>query len=92
MSAVRKRVYIYGRVQGVAYRYSARREARRLNLTGWIKNRMDGSVEALVEGDTTSIDKMLEWFHGGPPGAVVLKVETVDEPATGEFEEFEITF
>lgn len=71
---------IHGRVQGVSYRAGAQGEALRLGLNGWVRNRHDGSVEALVSGARGSVDSFVEWTRRGPVGARVDRVEvTVDE-------------
>lgn len=62
-------------MQGVGYRYSARGEAVRLGLAGQARNRADGSVEVVIEGDPASVDTMLEWLATGPRGA---RVDTVE--------------
>jgi acylphosphatase len=74
---------IEGRVQGVGYRWSLCDQANRLGLSGWVRNRRDGSVEALVIGDNVSIDDLLAWAQRGPPMARVDKM-TVSEGNTGE--------
>ncbi len=63
-----------------------------LNLTGWVRNLYDGSVEALFEGDDTNVQSMLEWCKKGPPHAVVRHVDASEEPYTGEFRDFRITY
>ena len=73
-------VRITGRVQGVWYRAWAQEEARGLGLKGWVKNCQDGAVEAVFEGDETSVRTMIERCHEGSPGAVVDTV-TVTENA-----------
>jgi len=65
------RVIVYGRVQGVGFRYYTRREAKRLGLTGWVRNLSDGSVEAVINGDPGQIDIMKQWLNHGPSSAVV---------------------
>jgi acylphosphatase len=79
---------ISGRVQGVGFRYSMREEAARRGVRGWVRNRRDGSVEALVQGDAAAVDGLLEWARRGPPGARVSEVKTsaVEEPAHHGFE------
>ena len=74
------RLTISGRVQGVGYRDWAKTMGRRLGLTGWVRNRADGSVEALVVGDDTAVGKMIEACRRGPPSARVdaVDVEPVD--------------
>ena len=65
---------ITGRVQGVGFRESMREVALTLNIVGWVRNRDDGSVEALVQGESDAIEHMIVWAHRGPPGANVLAV------------------
>lgn len=90
--AARVRLIIAGRVQGVAYRYSAAREAKRLNLCGWVRNLHDGRVEALVQGDESEVEKMIRWCRQGPPGARVDSVESYPEQASDDLYGFDITF
>ncbi len=78
------RVRITGRVQGVWFRAWAREEARDLGLDGWVRNRLDGSVEAVLAGDSGDIEAMLELLRSGPPMARVGKV--VSETFGGEVE------
>lgn len=74
---------MHGGVQGVGFRYSARLEADRLGVAGWVRNRPDGTVEAEVEGDEASVQAMLEWLAHGPPGAAVLRTDVSDaEPGS----------
>lgn len=68
---------IHGRVQGVWYRESMRREAESLGITGWVKNAMDGSVEAHVEGAPEAVQALVAWCRRGPPAAHVSNVETL---------------
>ena len=75
---------MHGEVQGVGFRYSARREAERIGVTGWVRNRADGTVEAEVEGDEASVRAMLDWLAEGPIGAVVRSTEVADTEPTGE--------
>lgn len=75
------KVRIHGKVQGVWYRGWTEGEANRLGLHGWVRNRIDGTVEALFVGDDTQIETMLALCHEGPPAARVEKVVT--EPAQG---------
>lgn len=88
----RVHVYISGRVQGVFFRASTQDTARRLHLTGWVRNRPDGRVEALFEGQETDVHEMLLWCKKGPPGAAVRELETMEEPSTGEFTDFQIRY
>ncbi len=68
--------FIGGEVQGVGFRYSAAREARRLGLTGWVRNLPDGEVEVWAQGDSTALDEFLDWLREGPPEAFVESVKT----------------
>lgn len=81
---------VRGRVQGVFFRASAQREARRLGLTGWVKNTTDGSVEILVEGEDERVREFLQWAQKGPSAARVDRVETRWRSFTGEFTDFRI--
>ncbi|HQW21314.1 MAG TPA: acylphosphatase [Rhodocyclaceae bacterium] len=65
---------ISGRVQGVGFRYSMASAARRIGLSGWVRNRRDGTVEALIAGNAEAIAAMLVWVRQGPPGASVRHV------------------
>lgn len=86
MSEVR-RLVITGLVQGVGYRYSMVAAARRLGVTGWVRNRRDGSVEATIAGDAEAVAAMIDWTRRGPAGAEVAHVAV--EIASGEFSSFE---
>ena len=88
----RARVVIGGRVQGVFFRYSTQEVANRLNVLGWVKNRWDGKVEAVFEGEWDGVEKMIEWCHKGPPGAYVQSVDTQWEDYLGEFDQFSIIY
>ncbi|NUP09982.1 MAG: acylphosphatase [Polyangiaceae bacterium] len=81
---------VRGRVQGVFFRASAQREAKRLGLTGWVRNRQDGSVEMCVEGDEEALKEIVAWAHRGPTAARVEKVDVRWRSYTGEFPDFRI--
>ena len=81
---------IYGIVQNVGFRNFVRRNAEQLGITGWVKNNLDGTVEALFEGDDTSVVELIEKCKKGPMLAMVEKVEVRDEEPKQEFEEFHI--
>jgi acylphosphatase len=83
-----RRLVITGLVQGVGFRYGMAAEARLLGVTGWVRNRRNGSVEAMIAGTPAQIAAMLEWSKVGPGGAVVENV--MSETATGEFADFEL--
>jgi acylphosphatase len=71
---------ISGRVQGVWFRESMRQEALKLGATGWVRNLLDGRVEAMVCGNLASVNKVLEWARRGPPLAKVATVESAEIP------------
>lgn len=77
------RVVISGRVQGVWFRGWAEREAQKLELSGWVRNCPDGTVEALFSGDAVSVDAMIEACWSGPPAAKVTSVEVSANEAPG---------
>jgi len=69
------RLLIHGRVQGVSFRESMRREAQNLAVAGWVRNRNDGAVEAVVHGETADVDTIVRWAKNGPGLAHVERVE-----------------
>ena len=73
-----KHLIIVGVVQGVGYRASFEAQARALELSGWVRNRSDGSVEAMVRGDAAALQKIIDWARLGPAAAQVRKVSVVD--------------
>ena len=79
-----RRLIIQGMVQGVAYRYHMTEEARRLGVSGWVRNRRDGSVEALVSGDAEAIAAIIAWARHGPPSAEVTHVAVELAEASGD--------
>jgi acylphosphatase len=92
MNNIRVRLIIEGRVQGVWFRESTRREAASLKLTGWVRNRPDGTVEALIEGPEHEVNQLVMWCHKGPPSANVTKVHKEQTPWQGAFDTFDIVF
>jgi len=76
-------VVVHGQVQGVFFRDSTRRKARQLGVAGWVRNRPDGSVEAVFEGSPAAVEAAVGFVHGGPPRAHVDRVEVRDEPDEG---------
>ena len=83
-------VRVYGRVQGVFFRASARDRARQLRLTGWVRNVPDGSVELWAEGPRDGLGQLLAWCRQGPPGARVDRIEHDWTLATGDSAAFEV--
>ncbi|MBW2600905.1 MAG: acylphosphatase [Deltaproteobacteria bacterium] len=92
MEKLRAYVCINGRVQGVCFRMETRRAAKERGLTGWVKNLPDGRVEAVFEGDSTSVESMLKWCEIGAPLARVTRVTVERAPHSGEFDTFRITY
>jgi acylphosphatase len=90
MANKRVHLIVRGRVQGVFFRAATQREARRLGITGWVKNRADGSVEILAEGEEDSIRELSSWANHGPSAARVDQVDVRWRGYTGEFPEFRI--
>ncbi len=90
MAAKQLHCYVRGRVQGVFFRASTQREARRLGLTGWVRNQPDGSVEFLAEGEEQELRQLFGWAQRGPSAARVERVDTRWRSYTGEFTEFRI--
>jgi acylphosphatase len=90
MGQKRIHLLVRGRVQGVYFRASAQREAKRLGLTGWIKNRDDGGVEIVAEGEEDQVKDLLVWAQHGPSTARVEEVDTRWRSYTGEYSEFKI--
>jgi acylphosphatase len=80
---------IHGRVQGVWFRESMRIEATRLDVTGWVRNTPDGAVEAVIQGEDTAVDALIEWAHRGPSKARVDRVEIELSESLGPFSGFE---
>ena len=83
------RLIIRGDVQGVGYRHAMVMVAKALRVAGWVRNRHDGTVEALVQGDPAAVDQLLAWCRSGPPAARVTAVATLAadaDPALAAFE------
>ena len=86
---ITRKLNIRGQVQGVGYRYALREAARRAGVAGWVRNRTDGSVEAVVQGPPERVDELIAWARRGPPSARVdqVAVASLDgEPAYPGFE------
>ena len=84
---ITRRLRIRGQVQGVNLREALRQRADQLKLTGWVRNRLDGSVEAVVQGEAFAIDSIVEWARQGPPTARVdsVDVESADDEGNYDF-------
>ena len=81
---VTRHLRIAGRVQGVGYRYAFRSEAQANGINGWVRNRRDGTVEAVVQGDPQAVETILAWAKRGPPAARVADVDA--QPVHGELD------
>ncbi|HEY1367681.1 MAG TPA: acylphosphatase [Gaiellaceae bacterium] len=80
----RAHVVVSGSVQGVGFRYTTRSRATSLRVAGWVRNRPDGRVEAVFEGDPERVESMVEWCRRGPSGAAVQDVDVTWEEPTRE--------
>ncbi len=92
MASVRKRLIVEGYVQGVFFRATTQDKARELRISGWARNRWDGSVEVVAEGEESRVAELVRWCHKGPPGASVTRVQVEEEPYQGEFDGFSIRY
>ena len=84
---ITRHLHVIGRVQGVFFRESMRREAIQRGVSGWVRNRADGAVEAMLQGETSQVEALIAWAQRGPPAAQVLSIEVSE--ADGTFEGFE---
>jgi acylphosphatase len=88
LATVVKTLNIFGQVQGVGFRYHFSEQAQRLDITGWVRNRRGGSVEAVVAGTPEAVEALLAWARIGPPAAQVERVEV--SAAEGVYASFEL--
>lgn len=84
MGAIRRHVWVSGRVQGVWFRGATEAEAARRGLAGWVRNLPDGRVEAVFEGDAEAVSELLEFVQQGPRHAEVRSVQVREESPEGE--------
>ncbi len=89
---IRAHAIITGRVQGVFFRMETQRAARNHGVSGWVRNKMDGSVEALFEGEAVDVKATLAWCRQGPPISRVNDVQASWQDYVGEFSGFEVTY
>ncbi|MBI4136783.1 acylphosphatase [Candidatus Roizmanbacteria bacterium] len=87
---IRFHVFIIGQVQKVGFRYATKLKAHALHIAGWVKNRDDGTVEAVFEGEKDTVENMIHWCYSGSPGNVE-SVKHIEEKAEG-LKEFEIKY
>jgi acylphosphatase len=92
MSNVRVHLKIEGRVQGVWFRESTRKKAQSLGVLGWVRNRSDGTVEAMAEGEEGKVKALVSWCHQGPPSAQVTRVSKAWDEWQDEFNSFDVVF
>ena len=92
MNSKRIHLLIKGRVQGVYFRQSMMESAEKNNVLGWVRNLPDKRVEAMLEGNDSNVDAVIEWAHFGPAGAIVDELKISEENYVGEFSEFEIRY
>ncbi len=85
---VAKHLLISGRVQGVGYRFYMVEKANELGVTGWVRNRRDGDVEAVLCGDESAVGRMIAWARRGPPSAIVSTVNVTE--TTGSYGAFDM--
>ena len=83
---------VHGMVQGVGFRYSTIKQARRCRPKGYVRNLDDGSVEVVAEGERTDLQSLLDWLHRGPAGARVRSVEHDFRPAAGTYSGFDVSW
>lgn len=81
---IRRRVVAHGRVQGVFFRDTCRRQALAYSVSGWVANREDGAVEAVFEGESYAVQAMVDWASRGSAHATVIKLDVVEEEPRGE--------
>lgn len=89
---VRAHAVISGRVQGVFFRLETKRAADGYDVCGWVRNKRDGTVEAVFEGSEKNVRSILEWCKKGPPIAKVTRVDVEWENYSGEFNSFDVTY
>jgi acylphosphatase len=87
---IARRVIVRGRVQGVGFRYATLDAAQAAGVTGWVRNRRDGAVEALLQGEAAAVEALVAWCRRGPPAARVTGVEVVDAPPDASFTAFDL--
>ena len=92
MANQRIRIFVTGKVQGVFFRQALKVVAKKNDVFGWVKNLQDGRVEAVLEGESERVNRLVEWSHGGPANARVEDVEIINEEFTGEFTKFDVLY
>jgi acylphosphatase len=85
---IARRIILRGRVQGVGFRYAMVEAAREADVCGWVRNRRDGTVEALAQGEPGAVESAIAWCRRGPPGARVTDVEVVEVEVNSALKDF----
>lgn len=86
---ITRRLRIRGQVQGVNLREAMRERADQLKVTGWVRNRLDGSVEAIAQGEPFAVDNLVEWARQGPTTGRVDSVDVESAEGEGDFQIFD---
>ena len=89
---IRVHAIISGRVQGVFFRMETKRKADACRVYGWVRNLPDGRVEAVFEGERPRVEEVVSWCHQGPPASNVKQVKISEQPFTGEWDSFKVTY
>ncbi len=84
------RLYVSGKVQGVYFRQGLKETAEKNNVTGWVRNLPDKRVEAVLTGEESNVDAVIDWSRFGPGGAIVDDLKIIDESSSENFADFEI--
>ena len=92
MDSKRVHLLIKGRVQGVYFRQGMMETAEKNNVLGWVRNLLDDNVEAILEGNDSNVDAVVEWARFGSAGAVVKELKIIEENYIGEFSDFIIRY
>ena len=92
MKQQRVHLLVSGKVQGVFFRQALKVVAKKNNVSGWVRNLKDGCVEAMLEGDSESINSVIEWTHTGPANSRVDDIEVSNEEFKNEFSMFEVLY
>jgi acylphosphatase len=87
-NVIARRIIVRGRVQGVGFRFSFVDAASESGVVGWVRNRFDGSVEALVQGEPPATERVIDWCSRGPPGARVTDIEVAEVPVDASLTDF----
>lgn len=90
MTQKRVHLYVSGKVQGVYFRQGMKETAEKNNVKGWVRNLPDERVEAVLEGEESNVNAVIDWSNFGPPGAIVKNLKVITENNVEELADFEI--